>query len=177
MPFLSYQVSPEDALRHAGALLAEAGAGAVKLEGGVEVAATVSRLVAAGIPVMGHIGLQPQQVHVTGYATRGKTAADAEQLRDDALALQAAGCFALVLECVVPEVAAQLSRDLRIPTIGIGAGEQTDGQVLVINDLVGLSVRTPPSFVSPRADVASLIRSTVSGYVTDVKAALAPLGS
>jgi 3-methyl-2-oxobutanoate hydroxymethyltransferase len=177
MPFLSYQVSPEDALRHAGALLAEAGAGAVKLEGGVEVAATVSRLVAAGIPVMGHIGLQPQQVHVTGYATRGKTAADAEQLRDDSLALQAAGCFALVLECVVPEVAAQLSRDLRIPTIGIGAGEQTDGQVLVINDLVGLSVRTPPSFVSPRADVASLIRSTVSGYVTDVKAALAPLGS
>jgi 3-methyl-2-oxobutanoate hydroxymethyltransferase len=177
MPFLSYQVSAEDALRNAGALLAEAGAGAVKLEGGTEVATTVSRLVAAGIPVMGHIGLQPQQVHVTGYASRGKTAADAEKLHDDALALQAAGCFALVLECVMPEVAATLSRDLRIPTIGIGAGDQTDGQVLVINDLVGLSVRTPPSFVSPRADVAGLIRQTVSGYVQDVKAALAPLNA
>jgi 3-methyl-2-oxobutanoate hydroxymethyltransferase len=177
LPFLSYQVSAEDALRHAGALLAEAGAGAVKLEGGTDVAPTVSRLVAAGIPVMGHIGLQPQSVNVTGYASRGKNQADAERLYDDAQALQAAGCFALVLECVVPEVAAGLSRDLRIPTIGIGAGEQTDGQVLVVNDLIGLSVRKPPSFAQPRADVAGLIRQTVSGYVQDVKSQLAALGS
>ncbi|MBC7541683.1 MAG: 3-methyl-2-oxobutanoate hydroxymethyltransferase [Candidatus Sericytochromatia bacterium] len=177
MPFLSYQVSADEALRHAGALMAEAGAGAVKLEGGAELAPTVNRLVSAGIPVMGHIGLQPQSVNVTGYASRGKTDADAERLQDDALALAAAGCFALVLECVVPAVAARISQALTIPTIGIGSGEACDGQVLVINDLIGLSVRTPPSFVTPRADVASLIRQTVAGYVHDVKASLTAVGS
>lgn len=169
MPFLSYGVTPEATLGHAGVLVAEAGAGAVKLEGGAEVAETVSRLVGAGIPVMGHIGLQPQHVNVTGYATRGKSATDADRLMADALALQEAGCFALVLECVVAEVAAELSRTLAIPTIGIGSGPDCDGQVLVINDLIGLSVRKPPSFAQPRADVAGLIRQTVAGFVSDVK--------
>ncbi len=176
MPFLSYQISADEALRHAGALMAEAGAGAVKLEGGAALATTVNRLVTAGIPVMGHIGLQPQSVNVTGYASRGKTAVDAERLLDDALALQAAGCFALVLECVVPEVAAHLTRTLTIPTIGIGSGDACDGQVLVVNDLIGLSVRTPPSFVHPRADVAGLIRTAVTAYVQDVKGSLTTAG-
>lgn len=174
MPFLSYRISPETTLAQAGVLMAEAGAGAVKLEGGADIAETVERLVGSGIPVMGHIGLQPQHVNVTGYATRGKSANDAERLLGDALALQSAGCFALVLECVVPEVAAELTRTLAIPTIGIGSGPACDGQVLVVNDLIGLGVRPPPSFAQPRADVAGLIRQTVTGYVSEIKQA--PIG-
>jgi 3-methyl-2-oxobutanoate hydroxymethyltransferase len=138
MPFLSYQISPEEAVRNAGRLLQEGGAEAVKLEGGVPIAPTIRRIVDTGIPVMGHLGYTPQSIHQIGTRIQGKDEASARRLQEDALAVQEAGAFALVLELVPHALAAQITASLDIPTIGIGAGPDCDGQVLVINDLLDL---------------------------------------
>ncbi len=162
---------PEGALKASIRIFQETGCQAVKMEGGAWAAPTVQRLVEQGIPVMGHIGLTPQSVHqLGGYYRHGKTASEVQRLRDSALALEAAGAFAIVLECVTPEVATELTRELKIPTIGIGSGPGCSGQVLVINDLIGLSVRPAPSFAKPRADVATVIREAVKAYVAETKA-------
>jgi 3-methyl-2-oxobutanoate hydroxymethyltransferase len=148
MPFLSYQAEEADAVRSAGRFFKEAGAEAVKLEGGAEVASKAAAIVRAGMPVMGHVGLTPQSVHVLGgYKVQGKDAATAKEILDGARALEAAGCFAIVLECVPTAVAQIITRSLSIPTIGIGAGPFCDGQVLVWHDLLGLTRRRLPRFV------------------------------
>jgi 3-methyl-2-oxobutanoate hydroxymethyltransferase len=138
MPFLSYQVSADEAVRNAGRLLQEGGAEAVKLEGGASIAATIRRIVDAGMPVMAHLGFTPQSVHQIGVRIQGKDEAGAARLLEDAHAVQEAGAFAVVLELVPPTLAAQITAALDIPTIGIGAGPDCGGQVLVINDLLGL---------------------------------------
>lgn len=161
---------PETALRSAVTVLQQTGCQAVKIEGGAAAAPTVARLVEQGIPVMAHIGLMPQAVHqMGGYYTHGKTAPAAEKLITTALALQDAGAFAIVLECIVPDLAAEITRQLSIPTIGIGSGDGCSGQVLVVNDLIGLNVERPPSFVTPRANVANIIREAAGAYVAQVK--------
>jgi 3-methyl-2-oxobutanoate hydroxymethyltransferase len=148
MPFMSYQVSPEDALRAAGRLLAEGGAHAVKLEGGRAVAPAIRRIVAAGIPVMGHVGLTPQAVHAMGgFKVQGRTQEAADRVLADARAVATAGAYALVLEGIPDDLAARITRELPIPTIGIGAGPACDGQVLVCYDLLGLTPDRTPKFV------------------------------
>lgn len=162
---------PETALKNGIRALQEAGTQAVKLEGDASAAPIVARLTQQGIPVMAHIGLQPQQVNqLGGYPKFGKTPEQADHLLQSALALEAAGAFAVVLECVVDEVAERITRALSIPTIGIGSGQSTDGQVLVINDLIGLSLTPPPSFAKPRAHVAATIEQCVKDYVAEVTA-------
>jgi 3-methyl-2-oxobutanoate hydroxymethyltransferase len=162
---------PETALRSAIAVLQQTGCQAVKIEGGGAAAPTVARLVQQGIPVMAHIGLTPQAVHqLGGYYRHGKDAPAAQELIAAARDLQKAGAFAIVLEFIVPEVAAEITRLLDIPTIGIGSGPDCAGQVLVINDLIGLNVRPVPGFAKPKADVASIIRQAVGDYVAEVKA-------
>ena len=175
MPFGTV-TDPETALRAAVQIFQKSGAQAVKIEGGEWAAPIVSRLVEQGIPVMAHIGLTPQSIHqLGGYYRHGKTDSDAQRLLDAALSLEAAGAFSIVLECVMPEVAHEISRKLTIPTIGIGSGEACDGLVLVINDLIGLGVRPAPSFARPRADVASIIRRAVREYISEINGhALAP---
>lgn len=161
---------PETALRSAIAVLQQTGCQAVKIEGGGAAAPIVARLVEQGIPVMGHIGLTPQAVHqLGGYYRHGKDAPAAQELIAAARELQKAGAFAIVLEFIVPEVAAEITRLLDIPTIGIGSGPDCAGQVLVINDLIGLNVRPVPGFARPRADVAGIIRQAVGDYVAEVK--------
>lgn len=168
LPFASY-VTPEQALAN-GRRLIEAGAHAVKLEGGASHAAQIAALVAAGIPVMGHIGMLPQSVREEGgYKVKGKTPADAERLLADAAAVERAGAFAVVLELVRAEAAAQISRALRIPTVGIGSGRECDGQVLVTHDLVGLFPWFTPKFVSPKARVAQHIRDAAAEFIRGVK--------
>jgi 3-methyl-2-oxobutanoate hydroxymethyltransferase len=148
MPFMSYQVSPEEAVRNAGRLLAEGGAQAVKLEGGRSMAAVIRRIVAAGIPVMGHVGLTPQSVHAMGgFKVQGRTEDAAAQVLADAWAVARAGAYALVLEGIPDDLAARITRELPIPTIGIGAGLACDGQVLVCYDLLGLTAERTPRFV------------------------------
>jgi 3-methyl-2-oxobutanoate hydroxymethyltransferase len=148
MPFLSWQVSPEEALRNAGRFLAEGGAHAVKLEGGVEAAATIERVVSAGIPVMAHVGLTPQSVHAMGgFRIQGKTEAAAARVLRDAKAVEDAGAYALVLEGIPTDLAERITQTLDIPTIGIGAGPHCDGQVLVCYDLLGLTPDLKPKFV------------------------------
>lgn len=170
MPFLSYQASVEEAIRNAGLLLKEGGAEAVKLEGGEEIAETTRRLSAIGIPVIGHIGLQPQSVHAMGgYRIQGKTPEAAERLQKDALLLSDAGACALVLEGVPAEVASKITESIRIPTIGIGSGAGCDGQVLVINDLLGMDESFKPRFVRRYAELETTIREAVNRYATDVK--------
>lgn len=170
MPFLSYQLGWRQAMKNAGRLLVKGGAQAVKLEGGVEQAATIRRLVAAGIPVMAHVGLTPQSVHqLGGYYMHGKTDEDRNRILDDALAVQDAGAFSIVLECVQTDFATQLTKALRIPTIGIGAGDSCDGQILVFHDLVGFTVRPVPRFVQQRADVRSVVVDAVGAYRATVK--------
>ncbi len=165
---------PDTALRHSIRALQEAGAQAVKLEGDETAAPIVRRLTSQGIPVMAHIGLQPQLVHqLGGYPRFGKAPGQAEWLMRSALALQEAGAFAVVLECVDDAVAARITRELAIPTIGIGSGRDCDGQVLVINDLVGLSLSPPPSFAKPRAQVASIIEQCVREFVAETQATAA----
>lgn len=162
---------PDTALRSAVAVLQQTGCQAVKIEGGTAAAPIVARLVEQGIPVMSHIGLTPQSVHqLGGYYRHGKSAAAAQELIAAAQQLQQAGAFAIVLELVVPELAAEITRLLDIPTIGIGSGTDCAGQVLVINDLIGLNVEPGPSFAKPKADVASIIRKAVGAYVAEVKA-------
>lgn len=174
MPFLTFQVSPKEAVRNAGRFLAEAGATAVKLEGGVSIAPTVERLVAAGIPVMGHVGLTPQSVNVFGgYKVQGRETDSAIALVQDALALEAAGAFAVVLELVPAELAAMVSEELSIPTIGIGAGGGCDGQVQVFHDLLGLG-RFVPKHAKRYAEVGDAIRSAIGAYAADVRSGAFP---
>ncbi|HEY1099170.1 MAG TPA: 3-methyl-2-oxobutanoate hydroxymethyltransferase [Myxococcota bacterium] len=169
MPFMSYQASVEDALKNAAKLLA-AGASSVKLEGGAALAPTVARLVEAGIPVMGHIGLMPQSVHAMGgFVVQGKDDAAAKRIVDDALALQAAGAYAIVLEGIPADLAKSISAQLTIPTIGIGAGVGCDGQVLVIYDLLGLNPDFTPKFVKHYADGAAIVQDAVRTYVDEVQ--------
>jgi 3-methyl-2-oxobutanoate hydroxymethyltransferase len=159
---------PETALRHSIRALQEAGAQAVKLEGDESAAPIVRRLTSQGIPVVAHIGLQPQQVHqLGGYPRFGKSPEQADSLLRSALALQEAGAFAIVLECVEESLAGRISQELAIPTIGIGSGRSCDGQVLVIHDLIGLSLSPAPSFARPRAQVASIIEQCVREFVED----------
>ncbi len=170
MPFLSAQVSTEEALRNAGRLLAEGGAAAVKIEGGQAVSRTIARLVDVGIPVMGHLGVIPQSIHsLGGYRTRGTRRTEADRLLEDALALQEAGCFSIVLEKVKPELAARITRELRIPTIGIGSGADCDGQVLVNADMLGLFEDFQPRFVRRFAELGQAVRQAVSDYAAAVR--------
>ncbi|MGE0200446.1 MAG: 3-methyl-2-oxobutanoate hydroxymethyltransferase [Candidatus Melainabacteria bacterium] len=176
MPFLSYQVSHEEAVRNAGRMIQEGGAHAVKLEGaGERVLAVVRHLSEIGIPVMGHLGFTPQSVHALGGArVQGRALADAKTLLSDAQALQQAGAFALVLEMVPTEAATMISRQLRIPTIGIGAGSGCDGQVLVIDDVLGRYADLTPRFVRRYADVGEATRRAVRQYCLDVQAGVFP---
>jgi len=161
---------PETALRHAVRAFQETGCQAVKLEGDERVATIVRKLTDNGIPVMAHIGLTPQSVHqLGGYYRHGKTSPEIERLKRSALALQDAGAFALVLECVVDQLASEITELLSIPTIGIGSGSGCAGQVLVINDLIGLSVQPQPSFARRRADVAGIIENCAREFIADVK--------
>jgi 3-methyl-2-oxobutanoate hydroxymethyltransferase len=169
MPFLAAQVSVSDAVTNAGRLVQEGGAAAVKIEGGQPMIETVRRLVEIGIPVMGHLGLQPQSVHqLGGYRRRAIEPGDAERLLQDARALEDAGAFAIVLESIPADVAAMATRLLSIPTIGIGAGPSCDGQVLVGPDMLGLSPAVP-SFVRQYASLAEAIGTAAGAYVRDVK--------
>jgi 3-methyl-2-oxobutanoate hydroxymethyltransferase len=169
MPFMSYQASAEDAMRNAGALMA-AGAAAVKLEGGIAVAETTRRLVEAGIPVMGHLGLTPQSVNqLGGYRVQGKDAAAAARLLDDCHALEDAGVFAIVLECIPAELAALASAELAIPTIGIGAGVGCDGEVQVFHDMLGLGGDFTPRHAKRYAELGEAVTAAVSAYADDVR--------
>ena len=177
MPFLSFQTSVADAVRNAGRLLQEGGAVAVKVEGGQPVVETVRRLVEVGIPVMGHLGLTPQSVHRLGGFRRQATAdVDARQLVEDALALQEAGAFAIVLESIPAEVAQRATAEVAIPTIGIGAGPHCDGQVLVSYDLLGLSDYAPP-FARKYAELGEAIATAVKAYAEDVRQGRFPASS
>ena len=171
MPFMSYQVSVEQAITNAGRLIQEGGADAVKLEGGERVAAAVRRIVEAGIPVMGHLGLTPQSVLAFGgYKVQGRGEADQERLLRDAQLLEAAGCFAIVLEGIPSKLGTDVSKALAVPTIGIGAGPACDGQVLVSHDLLGLYLGHMPKFVRRYAELATATREAFERYVADVKA-------
>jgi len=175
MPYGSYHLNPEQAVANALRLVKEAGAEAVKLEGGAVRAAVVRALVAAEVPVMAHIGLTPQSLNrQSGYRVQGTSEAAAQQLRRDARALEAAGAFALVLEGIPRELAAVITRELSVPTIGIGAGPECDGQVLVIHDLLGLSFRPRPKFVRPYADLAQVVRGAAEAFRQDVEAGAFP---
>jgi 3-methyl-2-oxobutanoate hydroxymethyltransferase len=170
MPFLSYQVSIEDALRNAGRLLKEGLAEAVKLEGGAAFAPTVQRLTDAGIPVMGHLGLTPQSIHQFGsYKARGLETAEQQRILDDAKSLQQAGAFALVVEKVPAELGARLASTVEIPVIGIGAGPDVDGQILVTHDMLGLFTRFRPRFARRYLELAKDIGSAVESYCKDVR--------
>ena len=170
MPFMSYQVTPKEALTNAGRLMKEAGAHAVKLEGGRPVIDTIKKIVDAGIPVMGHLGLTPQSIYQFGtYKVRAKEQAEADQLIEDALKLQEAGIFALVLEKIPSRLSSQVTKQLHIPTIGIGAGQDCDGQVLVVHDMLGMNKNFSPRFLRRYADVESVMTHAVQQYVEDVK--------
>lgn len=171
MPFMSYQVTPKEALLNAGRLMKEAGAHAVKLEGGKSVVETVRKIVNAGIPVMGHLGLTPQSIYKFGtYKVRAKEQEEADELIEDAKALEKAGCFAVVLEKIPSALAKKVSESISIPTIGIGAGKHCDGQVLVIHDMLGINKDFNPRFLRRYADLHTIMSDAVSSYVTDVKA-------
>jgi 3-methyl-2-oxobutanoate hydroxymethyltransferase len=170
MPFMSYQASVEDALRNAGRLMSEGGASAVKLEGGAHVAPVIAELVAAGIPVMGHLGLTPQSVNqLGGYRVQGKDSAAALRLLDDAHALEDAGAFAIVLECIPAELAELVSEELAVPTIGIGAGAGCDGEVQVYHDLLGLGGDFTPKHAKHYAELGEAARAAVAAYAADVR--------
>ena len=170
MPFMSYQTSSEEAVRNAGRLVAEGGVGSVKLEGGEEFSDTVSRIVRASIPVMGHIGLTPQSVHkMGGYVVQGRDGETAKKLANDAVALEQAGAYALVLEGVPLELARQITDRLTIPTIGIGAGLYCDGQVLVCYDLLGMNPDFKPKFVKRYANLYGDIRGAAESFFKEVR--------
>jgi 3-methyl-2-oxobutanoate hydroxymethyltransferase len=170
MPFMSYQASVEEAVRNAGRFLKESNMDAVKLEGGRERAETIRAIIAAGIPVMGHLGLTPQSVHqLGGFRAQGKNASAAKRLVEDALILEEAGCFSIVLEAVPARLAELISRKLSIPTIGIGAGNECDGQVLVTHDLLGLFDRFTPKFVKKYADFHNEMQKAFADYIEDVE--------
>jgi 3-methyl-2-oxobutanoate hydroxymethyltransferase len=171
LPFMTFQVNSDEAVRNSGRCLAEAGAHAVKLEGAYpEMCETIRRIVQAGIPVMGHIGLTPQSVHqMGGYYIHGKTETGAERLLREAKALEASGCFAIVLECVTEDLAREITAAVKCLTIGIGSGSVCDGEVLVINDVLGFSPGRSPKFAPPRLDLKALVRDVAAAYVKDVK--------
>jgi 3-methyl-2-oxobutanoate hydroxymethyltransferase len=170
MPFLSYQVSTDAALTNAGRFLKEADAQAVKLEGGREFSEIVYKMTYAGIPVMAHLGLTPQSVHqLGGYKVQGKKEDAAERIMQDAKILEEAGAFAVVLECVPEKLAAEITNALSIPTIGIGAGVYCDGQVLVINDMLGMNDKFTPKFVKKYASLNSEIKKAVKTYIAEVR--------
>ncbi|WP_332238317.1 3-methyl-2-oxobutanoate hydroxymethyltransferase [Sporolactobacillus sp. KGMB 08714] len=170
MPFLSYHVSTEEAVRNAGRLIQEGKAGAVKLEGGKNMAGTVKAIVNAQIPVMGHIGLTPQSVNIFGgFKVQGKQEAKARALIEDALALEEAGVFSIVLEAVPEELARIITEKVSVPTIGIGAGRYCDGQILVINDILGAYSEFTPKFVKQYAHLNATITDAVGEYIQDVK--------
>ena len=171
MPFMSYQAGVEQAVINAGRFVQEAGADAIKLEGGERVAESVRRIVEAGIPVMGHLGLTPQSVLAFGgYKVQARGEADQERLLREAKLLEASGCFSIVLEGIPAKLGALVSRELHIPTIGIGAGVQCDGQVLVTHDLLGMYFGHQAKFVRRYAEVGDAIRDAFGRYVADVKA-------
>ncbi len=170
MPFLSYQVSPEEALRNAGRMMKETGCEAVKLEGGQWVAPTIERLVRSGIPVMGHIGLTPQSVHALGgYRLQGRDEETARRLMVDAEALADAGAFSIVLELVTPDLASEITAAVKVPTIGIGSGPGCSGQVQVFHDLLGLFPERRYRHAKRYAEVGSCIREAVNAYVREVR--------
>ena len=175
MPYMSYHVSVEDTVRNAARLMIEGRAQAVKLEGGAEFAAEVRALTRAAIPVMGHLGLTPQSVNAFGgFKVQGKTMAAAQKLLDDARALQDAGAFALVLECVPAPLAERVTQALAIPVIGIGAGAGCDGQVLVWQDMTGMTLSHLPRFVKRFGEVGASLRSAVEAYAREVRAGAFP---
>lgn len=170
MPFMSYQVSVEDTLRNAGRLMKEGRANAVKLEGGTRVCPQIHALVEAGIPVMAHLGLTPQSINTFGgYKVVGKTKEKAEELLSEALAVQEAGAFALVLECVPDKLAKLISKKLQIPTIGIGSGSGCDGQILVAQDMLGMTHGFSPKFVKVFAPVGETIKNAIADYIHEVE--------
>jgi len=170
LPFLTYQVSPTEAIRNAGRVLQEGGAHGVKLEGGRPMAETVRALVDRGIPVIGHLGLTPQSVHALGgYRVQGREAAAAERLLADARALEEAGACAVVLELLPSALAAKISQSLTIPTIGIGAGAGCDGQVLVLHDMLGLNEMFTPKFLKRYAELGEAVRTAVRAYGAEVR--------
>jgi len=175
MPFMTYHISIEDALRNAARFIQEGGAQAVKLEGGETVAEKVSRIVAAGIPVQGHIGLTPQSIHqLGGYKVQGKTAEVAARLLNDAKALENAGAFSIVLECVPTPLAKLITERVSVPTIGIGAGKHCDGQVQVINDLLGMYTDFVPKHAKQYAKLSESISISVSDYISEVRSGKFP---
>ncbi|HMJ59811.1 MAG TPA: 3-methyl-2-oxobutanoate hydroxymethyltransferase [Gemmatimonadales bacterium] len=170
MPFLTYQVTPEEAVRNCGRAMQETGCHAIKLEGGQPMAATVRRLVDVGIPVMGHIGLTPQSVHALGgYRVQGREDVAAERLKADAKALEDAGAFAVVLELIPAPLASQITKALTIPTIGIGAGPACDGQVLVLHDMLGLNDGFSAKFVKKYAAMAEDVREAAKLFAAEVR--------
>lgn len=175
MPFGSYQESLELAFRNAAKIMAETGCDGIKLEGGSEMAETIAFLTQRGIPVMAHIGLQPQLVNTLGgFKAQGKDDASYQKLIEDARAVQKAGAFSVVVECVVREAASELTQMLSIPTIGIGASNQCDGQILVTEDMLGLTARKAPKFVKKFADLAPQITSAIESYAAEVNSGSYP---
>lgn len=175
LPFGSYQGNSKEALYSAIRIMKEAGAHAVKLEGGIEVRESIDRIITAGIPVMGHLGLTPQSIYKFGtYTVRAKEEAEAEKLKKDILVLQEAGCFSVVLEKIPARLAKEVTESVRIPTIGIGAGSYCDGQVLVINDMIGLTKGFKPRFLRQYLNLFDEISGAVQSYVKDVKSGSFP---
>lgn len=175
LPFLTYQVSPTEAMRNAGRVMQETLCHGVKLEGGRSMAPTVKALVDIGIPVMGHLGLTPQSVNALGgYRVQGRDDVTAQRLKDDAMALQDAGAFAIVLELVPTPLSAEISKSLSIPTIGIGAGPSCDGQVLVLHDMLGLNDRFSAKFVKKYATLADDVRKAAEAFKAEVRSGRYP---
>ena len=171
LPFGTYQSDPKKALRSATRIMKESGAHAIKLEGGKEEAESIRRIVNAGIPVMGHLGLTPQSIHQFGsFALRAKEEAEAQKLKEDAKLLEQLGCFAIVLEKIPAKLAEEVAKSVRIPIIGIGAGSAIDGQVLVMHDMLGMSNEFHPKFLRKYANLQEIINEAVTHYIQDVKA-------
>ncbi|MDB5114568.1 MAG: panB [Mucilaginibacter sp.] len=170
LPFGSYQGNSKEALNSAVRIMKESGAHGVKLEGGIEIAESVSRILTAGIPVMGHLGLTPQSIYKFGtYTVRAKEEAEAQKLREDSLKLQELGCFGIVLEKIPAKLAEEVSKSLLIPTIGIGAGQHCDGQVLVIHDMLGINNEFKPRFLRQYANLYEVMNNAIKNYISDVK--------
>jgi len=170
LPFGSYQGNSKEALNSAIRIMKESGAHGIKIEGGIEIAESVTRILTAGIPVMGHLGLTPQSIYKFGtYTVRAKQEAEAQKLREDALKLQELGCFSIVLEKIPAKLAKEVSESLIIPTIGIGAGKHCDGQVLVIHDMLGINKGFSPRFLRKYADLHQVMNNAIQNYVKDVK--------
>lgn len=170
MPFLSYELDPKEAARHAGRLIKEGGAEAVKLEGGIEIASTVKELLRVNIPVMGHLGLTPQAIHrLGGYKVQGRRPEDAEKMITDAKILEGAGVFSIVLEAIPTALAEEITQKVSVPTIGIGAGVGCDGQILVVDDMLGMTDGPTPKFVKRYAELRSQMLGAVKRYAEDVR--------